>query len=380
MLAAILISQSGALVGGFMCSSVRNVHLRARPGACCFQFFRIALAGVCALFLLQCPDLWGQSAAPAQFELHGKVVRRDGKPFRDTRPDVILHSAAAPFMTRTRAGRNGGFRFKRLPQGNYVLIVVDTLAGELRKSIEIGPSFADSEQRIKTLVQFDRTVRRSDHGVSAAELSIPEAARKEYAKAEQRLAAHDAPAAVSHLDRAVEIAPQFASAWNNLGAIAYQEKDYERAEECFREALKHDPRLFPPLVNLGGTLLSQRKLDEALETNITAVAQNPNDALAQAQLGQSYYYLEQLDRAEVHLRKAKTLDPNHVSYPQLLLSKVYQRLKQPAAAVRELQEFLALHPDSKLVPYVRRQIDVSRAMHQEPRFGWGRGVTPYKGK
>ena len=58
--------------------------------------------------------------------------------------------------------------------------------------------------------------------------------------------------ALASLQRAVEIAPEFAAAWNNMGTIAYQSRNYLRAEECFREALSADPSAYEPLVNLEG--------------------------------------------------------------------------------------------------------------------------------
>ena len=94
---------------------------------------------------------------------------------------------------------------------------------------------------------------------------------------------------MKHLERAVAIAPQFANAWNNLGTIAYQTQKYSRAEECFREALEQDPDSYEPLVNLGGVLINLHKLDEAWSYNVNAVLARPNDALANAQLGMTYF-------------------------------------------------------------------------------------------
>src|SRR6185369_16212239 len=97
-------------------------------------------------------------------------------------------------------------------------------------------------------------------------------ARREYAEAQKRLSRPDAPAAVAHLQRAVEIAPQFAAAWNQLGVIAYQSRQYPQAEEHFRRGLAADPQAYEPLVNLGGVLLNLGRVDEALEYNRYAVS------------------------------------------------------------------------------------------------------------
>jgi Tfp pilus assembly protein PilF len=55
------------------------------------------------------------------------------------------------------------------------------------------------------------------------------------------MARHRTDAAVRRLERAVEIAPGYSAAWNDLGTIAYRSKQYPRAEECFRKSLAADP-------------------------------------------------------------------------------------------------------------------------------------------
>jgi hypothetical protein len=68
-----------------------------------------------------------------------------------------------------------------------------------------------------------------------------------------------------------------------------------------------------------------------------------------------------LDAAEQHLRQAKALDPSHFSLPQLTLVEIYARKEDPAGMVRELEDFLKLHPDSNLAPDARRSLDKLRS-------------------
>ena len=103
-------------------------------------------------------------------------------------------------------------------------------------------------------------------------------------------------------------------------------------------------------------MLSAGKMQESLQYNLLAVKAKPEDALAHAQLGQSYFFLGRLDMAEVELKKAKALDPAHFSYPQLVLAEIYARQQNPSSAVMELEEFLKLHPDSDRAPSLRTLI------------------------
>ena len=121
--------------------------------------------------------------------------------------------------------------------------------------------------------------------VSATVLSIPERAVSEYEEARRCLSRRDSERAVQHLSRAVQMAPQFSAAWNQLGVMAYQVRRYSDAETNFRRALAADPEAFEPLVNLGGVLLNLKRPADALPYNQSAVMRRPNNALANSQLG-----------------------------------------------------------------------------------------------
>ncbi len=211
-----------------------------------------------------------------EYEVVGKVLQHDGKPFRRSFSEIYLNGSITPFRSQTLSGPDGRFRFKKIPPGTYTLIAAVRQAGEISKTIEVGPSFADSKGRVTIDLVFGESgpVER-DRTVSTVELSVPERAKQEFVKARQCLARLDIKGAEERLKKAVEIAPQFTTAWNELGTISYQTRQYQQAETYFREALKQDPASYPPLVNLGGTLLSLNRMKEALPFNLEAVKAKP---------------------------------------------------------------------------------------------------------
>ena len=74
--------------------------------------------------------------------------------------------------------------------------------------------------------------------------------------------------------------------------------------------------MYEPLVNLGGVLINMRKFDEALELNVHAVLVRPGDALANSQLGMTYFEVGNFDTAIKYLERARKIDPAHFSHPQ----------------------------------------------------------------
>jgi tetratricopeptide (TPR) repeat protein len=199
------------------------------------------------------------------------------------------------------------------------------------------------------------------HGVSVSQLAIPEKATREYERALGCLGSRDVPGAVAHLKKAVELAPEFASALNHLGTISYQTQDYAEAEKYFREALAQDPDSYSPLVNLGAALFSQGKIAESLAINERAVDARPDDALAHSQLGQSYFRLGKQEEAEKHLKQAKALDPRHFSLPQFVLAQIYEQKQDYTAMIAELEELMKYHPDSQAASRVAQAIEAARA-------------------
>ncbi len=299
----------------------------------------------------------------AEFELNGRVLRSDGKPFTNVVPQLFLRGSTFPYSAQAQAGLDGRFKFKKLAAGPYTLSAAVPRTGEKQLTIDIGPSHADSKGRVTVTLTFpSEPAERHDPTVSAAALSVPEKAQQEYFKAERFLGKKDVERAKACLHKAVEIAPQFAAAWNSLGVIAYQSRDFPLAEKHFREALRQDPEEYSPLVNLGGALLSQGKDKDSLPINLQAVKARPGDALAQSQLGQSYFFLGRIEDAEKHLKQAKALDPGHFSHPQLILARIYAQRNDLEGLIAEWTEFLRLHPDDAQAPGIRQALEKARAL------------------
>jgi len=313
-------------------------------------------------------------ADTARYELRGRLLPA-------TRASVWLHGATAPFEDSTLAGGDGRFRFRDLPAGTYTLGAFVPGRGEMRRTIEVGPSQADTRKRIELAVELrdgdfeSRDSLRREAMVSAKELAIPARARRAYEEAERRLARRDVEGAVSRFERAVELAPQFSEAWNHLGTIAYQARDYTHAESCFRKALDADPNAFQPLVNLGGVSINLRKYEQALQYNLYAALTRPNDALANSQLGMTYFYLDKPDLARKYLTAAKRLDPAHFSHPQLMLADIALRRRDRTAAAGELAEFLQYHPDSPDAGKIEEKLAQLRAQSDPAQAFAATGMT-----
>jgi len=311
-----------------------------------------------SLFLLLTASLRAQEGR--LLELQGQVFLGPQGPHEDVKAFVRISRVSEPYSAQTWSDRKGRFKFSNLPPGTYTLSVMPPNGAEAQKTIEVTASFANAQGLVTTTITFTRAgaprSTSSQGTVGVRELSIPEAARREFLRANEQLEKRNLKETIRHLEKAVALAPQFVEALNQLGTIYYQTRDYARAEAYFRQALAQDPDAFSPLLNLGGTLVSLGRYEEALQINRQAVAAQPEDVLANSQLGLCYMMLGKYEEARTSLAKAKALDPGHFSLPQLPLAEIYLRQGSKQSALRELEDFVARHPDSPLADKVREQI------------------------
>jgi Flp pilus assembly protein TadD len=328
--------------------------------------FRTALAAFAATTVLFAAD---RSPAPiTSLDLQGKITGAGS--LRSLR--VNLFAVETPYVESAEVNRSGEFRFRSLAPGNYTVAVVRNGLGEVRRTVVVSAAMADSSGIVHATIPYtssEAAASPSGGVVSVQQLSIPGNASSKYADAQKRLAAHDPEGAVRILDEAVALAPQFSTAWNALGVIAFQTGDDNRAETLFRKALAADPAAFEPLVNLGGVLLKKATLQkqaptEALPFNQRAVQERPEDALANAQLGMNYFKLDQFDQAEQYLLAAKRLDPAQFTQPQLFLADIYARRGNRSAAIKELEDVLAIRPDGPLSDSIRHNLAQLSASRQ----------------
>jgi Tfp pilus assembly protein PilF len=301
------------------------------------------------------PVINSVTASVTTLELQGKITDA-GSP-RSLR--VNLFAVEAPYAESAEVNRAGEFRFRSLAPGNYTVAVVRNGLGEVRRTVVVSAAVADPSGVVHATIPYTSSEAAANPAggvVSVHQLSIPGNAAAKYADAQKRLAAHDPQGAVRLLDEAVAIAPEFSSAWNALGVIAFQTGDDDRAETLFHKALAADPDAFEPMVNLGGVLLKKNSAVDALPFNRRAVQDRPGDALANAQLGMNYFKLDQFDQAEQYLLAAKRLDPAQFYQPQIFLAEIYIRRGNRSAAIKELEDVLALRPDGPLSDSIRHNL------------------------
>jgi tetratricopeptide (TPR) repeat protein len=111
-------------------------------------------------------------------------------------------------------------------------------------------------------------------------------------------------AAARDFQIAVQIAPRFARAWNNLGIAAVHLGRPADAIEHLRTAIASDPELAAPRNNLGSVYLGQGRIAEAIETLDAASRLDPKGAHIQYNLALAQLRAGDRQAAAAALRRA----------------------------------------------------------------------------
>ncbi|MGC2656947.1 MAG: tetratricopeptide repeat protein [Bryobacteraceae bacterium] len=254
----------------------------------------------------------------------------------------------APLVTLS--DRKGRFSFDSVPEGSYALYVNVRGLGSASRTIVVRRTLADENGAIMAdlpVSDFNglEELRQHDYIISVRQLSAdPYLPPREFTMAQQDLTNGQLERAENLLKGVIADAPHFAAAWDELAYAAVVSGNYAQAEADYGNALAAKPQDVAALLGMGRSLIERKRFADALEYHRRAVAQQPENAVAQARLGYNYFELGNLNAAEECLLSAERIDPTNYTRPQLLLAEIYFRQGQEQAASGQLSDYIKRFP------------------------------------
>jgi tetratricopeptide (TPR) repeat protein len=180
-------------------------------------------------------------------------------------------------------------------------------------------------------------IRPQAETISIHELLLPAGAVKEFQRSEKAVRSGDFRSAAEHLRSAIQIAPLFVQAHNNLGATYIQLNEYESGVAEFRAAIALDPKIEESHRNLGLGLFLLRRYPEAELAARQALQLNSQRSSARYTLGR-ILAAEGVNAAEAEQLLRQTVG----EYPEarLPLAQVLLNTGATTSAAAELREYL----------------------------------------
>lgn len=174
--------------------------------------------------------------------------------------------------------------------------------------------------------------------ISKRDLLIPARAAKELQRSQNALQSGDTRSSAQHLEKALQIYPDYLEGHNSLGARYVELHEYEKAAAEFQKAIDIDPRVMQPVNNLSVAFFLQQRYRDAEGAARRARDLDPHDPTARYMLG-AILATEgrNAEEAMEMLRETKQQFPDS----RLLLAKILIRLGAVEEAEKELRDYLA---------------------------------------
>jgi len=252
--------------------------------------------------------------------------------------------------------QDGVFRFNGLPPGNFTVVVEG--GKEYENTREPVSIYQGSSGRI---VQVAMQLRPKMDADNPAFAGVPHNALDFYQKGTAAAQKGDAKAAVEFLNKSVAAAPTFALALSDLGAQYLKLSQWDKAVETFDSLIKLKPNdasalldMGIALYNIGSTLLSDKKVDEAnqklglAETQLReAIKLNNPGPSAHYYLGMTLVKIRRYDEAQTELELAVKNGGANIALAHRFLGGLYQRAHRDKEAADEFETYLKLDPKVK---------------------------------
>jgi len=126
--------------------------------------------------------------------------------------------------------------------------------------------------------------------------------------------------------------------YGSLGYTYEQQKDYKKAIEAFRQALKMDKDNLEAMRGLAQNLSNDNQLEAALEQFKAVQDADPQDATASLRISEIYRRMGKLDLAMQNLKKAESLiqDSLEVSYNEAIILEGQGKYDEAAQVLQKL--------------------------------------------
>jgi tetratricopeptide (TPR) repeat protein len=164
-----------------------------------------------------------------------------------------------------------------------------------------------------------------------------------YSEAKEAQARGDQAMAIAKYESILKISPRLGAAYNNLGLLYFQQRDYRQAVGILEKGLKVDPAMPSASALLGISLYQLGEYAQARPRLEAALRSNPKDDNAELYLANDLVKLGELEAAVGHLQNLARRQPGDQE-AWYLLGKTHMQLSEQA-----LSKMNAIDPNSVLV-------------------------------
>ncbi|UCC38695.1 MAG: tetratricopeptide repeat protein [Candidatus Aminicenantes bacterium] len=277
--------------------------------------------------------------------------------------DFLYKSLGSDVFAWAESNEEGLYRINGIPRpGAYYLQV----------------RHAEDYLQTKVHVIIDKTGAKefeADVILRARKSAVPPVSKEaleEIAKAKEANAANDTDEAIEHLKKAIEIEPEFAEAYYNLGILLRVKREIDDAIAYFIKAVEYKENYGLALFALGETLHAKKKYAQSnpyLVKYLEVAGEEKNGTKAQAHYlaGTNYLNLKKAKRAIIHLSKAIELKPGINPNAYIFLANSCVMARDGENAIKNYKKYMELYPDAPNIEQVKTILEKLKSMYPEEK-------------
>jgi tetratricopeptide (TPR) repeat protein len=230
------------------------------------------------------------------------------------------------------------------------------LPGFNSSSLPIGTRNVLDSTNIGT-IHLSREENSGGSAVSSTTASAPKDAGKSFEKARAAYLENKPDKAAKELQKAVQIYPQFAEAWYQLGRIQEAGNSPE-AYSSFSKAAEADPKFVLPHEHMATMAAAAQKWQDVVDETKKALELDPRgNAHVWYYNALGNFQLKNIETAEASAKKALAMDPLHQEpNTEQLLAVVLASKQDYAGALEHLKNCLTYFPPGPSLDLVKQQI------------------------
>ncbi|HLN99776.1 MAG TPA: tetratricopeptide repeat protein [Pyrinomonadaceae bacterium] len=304
-----------------------------------------------------CPAVMAQrdrdtysSASATALEVVGQVrIVESGLPAK--RIPVRLERFGGGIVDQIDTDSGGRFRFPNLARGYYKVIVNAPGFKPVQQD-------ADLQVVFRAYLVFELAAEKAEGPalLDVIDARAPAAAREELLRGRSALGRKSHAEAVEHLQKAVNIYPDFYEAQLLLGTAFVDEREWQKAEAAFARALELKAGSTTAMLSLGEVYWREKRFDEAEKTLLAGLKLDDKSWHGYFTLARLYWDQGNIHGAGPAIGRTLQLKPDFAE-AHLLAGNILLKIGQQERARIEYQEYLRLEPKGEFAAPTRELVE-----------------------
>ena len=326
------------------------------------KIHRLGLVGL-FVFSLAWPVLAQGPAAGGTSAFSGGQVKGAVRDARTNRPVPgatveVLATDTGAMVARTFVGSDGRFELRaNLKRA----VIVASAAGYHPARITVDLVFGGGRTVMLSLrpKKSSRSPDMPPSGnpmIGVGSLNVPPEAREEYQKAMEMLGKKNKQSeATKHLQKAIELYPEYVEAHHLLGTVHLDRGELQEAESYLTRAIELNDRYGPAYVALGVIRNREKNYAEAEKMLKKGLEYDPTSWQGNLELAKSHYFQGHLQDAEARGLRAHELNDKNLEI-HMVMADVSIRLGNLERSKEEYEHFLAQEPNHPMAGPIKQQM------------------------